>query len=211
MLEECDPLPISALNQLMYCERRCALIHVEGVFEENLYTVEGRLAHESADTPGYETRSGVRAVRALPLYSRCLGLTGKADIVEFSRGAGGETVPCPVDYKRGRRHRWDNDDVQLCAQALCLEEMMDVTVPRGAIFHALSKRRREVEFTPALRRMTVEAVRRVRELVSDGRIPPARLKPQCDGCSLRGTCLPELFEGGAVDAAANRLFETGQE
>jgi CRISPR-associated exonuclease Cas4 len=112
-------LPLSALNHLLYCERRCALIHVEGVFVENVYTLEGSLAHEAADTPGYETSAGVRVVRALPLYSKQLGLVGKADIVEFR----GET-PYPVDYKRGKRKKWVNDDVQLCAQALCLEEMM---------------------------------------------------------------------------------------
>ncbi len=143
------------MNHLLFCERRCALIHIEGVFQENAYTLEGRLRHEGADTPGYETRSGVRAVRALPLYSRRLGLAGRADIVEFHpRPEGGER-PCPVDYKRGKRNRWENDDVQLCAQGLCLEEMLSVDVPRGAIFHAASKRRREVEFSRELRETTV--------------------------------------------------------
>ena len=154
MTEELEPLPLSALNHLLYCERRCALIHIEGVFEENAFTLEGSLRHEAADTPGYETRSGVRAVRALPLYSRRLGLSGRADIVEFSRAPGGRELPCPIDYKRGARRRWENDDVQLCAQALCLEEMLGVEVPRGAIFHAASKRRREVEFAPQLREAT---------------------------------------------------------
>src|SRR6266851_4889275 len=144
--EEIEPLALSALNHLLFCERRCALIHIEGVFVENAFTLQGGLLHEAADTPGYETRSEVRVVRALPLYSRRLGLSGKADIVEFTGQRGGGT-PCPVDYKRGARRRWDNDDVQLCAQAICLEEMLKVDVPRGAIFHAASKRRREVEFT----------------------------------------------------------------
>jgi len=204
MPEELEPLPVSALNHLMYCERRCALIQIEGVFEENAFTLQGSLLHETADTPGYETRAGVRAVRALPLYSRRLGLSGKADIVEFSGGAGGVETPCPVDYKRGARRRWDNDDVQLCAQALCLEEMLGVEVPGGAIFHAASRRRREVEFTPPLRESTAQAVRRLHELVSKGNIPPAVLKPQWEGCSPRGILIPELSQGPSTGLAASR-------
>jgi CRISPR-associated exonuclease Cas4 len=208
MTEELEPLPLSALNHLLYCERRCALIHIEGVFEENAFTLEGSLRHEAADTPGYETRSGVRAVRALPLYSRRLGLSGKADIVEFSRAPGGRELPCPIDYKRGARRRWENDDVQLCAQALCLEEMLGVEVPRGAIFHAASKRRREVEFGPQLREATEQAAQRLHQLVRQARIPPAVLKPQCEGCSLKGICMPELSQRAEMVRTASRaLFD----
>jgi CRISPR-associated exonuclease Cas4 len=208
--EEGEPLPVSALNHLLYCERRCALIHIEGVFVENAFTLEGRFEHETADTPGYETRAGVRVVRALPIYSRRLGLAGKADIVEFRPRPGGGETPCPVDYKRGKRTRWENDDVQLCAQALCLEEMFGTQTPCGAIFHAASKRRREVQFTGELRRTTLEAVERLRGLIGSGRIPEARLSPQCDGCSLREACLPELSERTAEVAEAGRaLFDPG--
>jgi CRISPR-associated exonuclease Cas4 len=194
-----DLLPVSALNHLLYCERRCALIHTEGVFIENVYTLEGALAHRAADTPGYESEEGVRAIRALPLHSRTLGLVGKADIVEFRGGA-----PYPVDYKRGKRKKWVNDEVQLCAQAFCLEDMLRVGVPRGAIFHAQSKRRREVEFTDSLRQTTNDAIRRLRSLLASRVIPAAELKPQCDGCSLREACLPEL--AAVSPAAARRLF-----
>jgi CRISPR-associated exonuclease Cas4 len=208
MTEEVEPLPLSALNHLLFCERRCALIHIEGVFVENAFTLQGGLLHETADTPGYETRSGVRVVRALPLYSRRLGLSGKADIVEFTGGAGGRATPCPVDYKRGARRRWDNDDVQLCAQGLCLEEMLKVDVPRGAIFHAASKRRREVEFTPALRDGTIEATRRLHELVRQGRVPAAVLMSKCEGCSLKDVCMPELTQrAGIVRSASRSLFD----
>jgi CRISPR-associated exonuclease Cas4 len=208
MTEEVDPLPLSALNHLLYCERRCALIHIEGVFIENAFTLECSFRHEAADTPGYETRSGVRAVRALPLYSRRLGLSGRADIVEFSRAPGGRESPCPIDYKRGARRRWENDDVQLCAQALCLEEMLGVEVPRGAIFHAASKRRREVEFAPQLREDTEQAAQRLHQLVRQARIPPAVLKPQCEGCSLKGVCMPELSQrAGMVRTASDGLFD----
>ncbi len=208
MTEEEEPLPLSALNHLLFCERRCALIHIEGVFMENAFTLQGALLHQTADTPGYETRSGVRVVRALPLYSRRLGLSGRADIVEFTEEPGGRASPCPVDYKRGARRRWDNDDVQLCAQALCLEEMLKVDVPRGAIFHAASKRRRDVEFTPELREGTRRAARRLHELIRQARVPPAVLKPQCDGCSLRGACMPELSDRAAIVRTASRnLFD----
>lgn len=208
MTEEEEPLPLSALNQLLFCERRCALIHIEGVFVENAFTLEGSHLHETADTPGYETRTGVRVVRALPLYSRRLGLSGKADIVEFTRGPRGRSTPCPVDYKRGARRRWDNDDVQLCAQALCLEEMLNVEVPRGAIFHAGSKRRREVEFTPQLRDDTIRVSRRLHEMVRQSEVPPAVLLPKCEGCSLRGVCMPELAQrAGIVRSAGRHLFD----
>ena len=203
---EGDLLPLSALNHLMFCERRCALIHIEGVFEENPYTLQGTLLHEMADTPGYSTQSGVRAVRGLPLYSHRLGLSGKADIIEF-RNEGHRETACPVDYKRGRRRRWENDDVQLCAQALCLEEMLEIEVRRGAIFHAGSRHRREIEFTTHLRKLTVDAAKRLHELIRQARIPQAVLLPKCAGCSLRSNCMPELAQRTAmIRAAAARLF-----
>ena len=198
-VEDDSLLPLSALNHLLYCDRRCALIHIEGVFVENVYTLEGSLAHETADTPGYESAAGVRVVRALPLNSKRRRLVGKADIVEF-RGA----VAYPVDYKRGKRKKWVNDDVQLCAQALCLEEMLETSVPRGAVFHGQSKRRREVEFAAPLRAETSAAIERLRALLMNRTVPHAQLKPQCEGCSLHDVCLPEL--SAALPAAARALF-----
>lgn len=130
------------------------------------------------------------------LKSERLRLVGKADVVEFL-----SDVPYPVEYKRGRRKKWDNDDVQLCAQAMCLEEMLGVDVPRGAIFHIKTKRRREVEFDDKLRRKTEDAATRLHELIAAGVTPPAVLKPQCDGCSLRAICLPEM---------SSRIADVGQ-
>lgn len=212
--EEVEPLPISALNHFLYCERRCALIHIEGVFVENAATLAGRLAHEGADTPGYETRAGVRVERALPLFSDTLGLSGKADIVEFHRAVekGGKERPFPVEYKRGPRRKWENDDVQLCAQALCLEEMLGVSVPAGAVFHAKTKRRRDVEFTPELRGQTLETIRRLRELMNAGRVPPPILTPRCEGCSLHEVCMPELSgTERAWRAASDELFSGAED
>lgn len=203
-----EPIILSALNQFLYCPRRCALIHVEGVFEESAYTLEGSLLHNRTDTPGVEERPGVRVVRALPLFSRRLGLVGKADVVEFHHQPDGSETPYPVDYKRGKRRRWDNDDVQLCAQGLCLEEMLQVGVPGGAIFHAGSKRRRDVIFDVALRALTERTIGEVRTLLASQRVPPAVLKPRCGGCSLHGVCLPELSERQDRVAAATRaLFQ----
>ncbi len=204
---EFAPLPISALNHLVFCERRCALIHVEGVFEENVYTLEGTFAHETADTPGYQNEKGVKVERALPLYSRRLLLSGRADIVELRR-QGKLLVPCPIDYKRGAKHKWENDDVQLCAQGLCLEEMLGVEVPRGAIFHATSRRRREVEFSDELRRLTLDSIRRLHELIREARIPAANYEPKCEGCSLIQICMPEL---AAKPAIGKRLFQIEEE
>lgn len=192
--EYSEPIAISALNQYTYCPRRCALIHVEGVFEDNEHTIKGSLLHDKADTPGYETTDdGATILRALPLFSKKHGLVGKADIVEV-RGK----QPTPVEYKKGRKKQWDNDDVQLCAQALCLEEMFHATIDKGYIYHAASKRRREVTIDDKLRGETLKTIRAVRDLLASGTAPPAILAPKCNGCSLRAICMPELTGNESV-------------
>ncbi len=204
-LQEDEPVLISALNQYLFCPRRCALMHVEGVWSDNVHTAQGTLLHEHADRAGYEVEKGVRLLRGLPLYSVRYGLSGRADIVEV-RGGG---VYAPVEYKKGKRRKFENDDVQLCAQGLCLEEMFGAEVARGFIFHAASKRRREVQFDAALRGATLETIAAVRALLQAGRVPAARLLPRCDGCSLRGVCMPELTDTsrGASALAAGALWE----
>jgi CRISPR-associated exonuclease Cas4 len=187
MPEEREAILISALNQYALCPRRCALMHIDGIWADNEHTTLGSLLHNRTDEPGYETDGEVKLLRALPLYSLRYGLTGKADIVEM-RGS----VPLPVEYKKGRRRQFDNDDIQLCAQAFCLEEMFGVSVLEGAIYHATSKRRRKVIFGAGLRQETAQTIMAVRSLLALGRIPPAELKPRCSGCSLRPMCLPEL-------------------
>jgi CRISPR-associated exonuclease Cas4 len=193
---------ISALNQYVFCQRRCALMHVEGIWVDNHHTVIGTLLHDHADEPGYETGEGVTVLRALPLYSERHGLTGKADIVELHDGE-----PVPVEYKKGKRRRFENDDIQLCAQALCLEEMFAREVSRGFIYHAASKRRREVILDWRLREETAATIKAVREMLATGHVPAAELKPRCDGCSLRGVCMPELT--GVV--ASSELMEYQRE
>jgi CRISPR-associated exonuclease Cas4 len=201
--EDCEGdslVPLSALNALLYCERRAALRHLDMLYVHNEHTRRGDILHRRTDRAGLERRRGVRTERGLWIASRRLRLYGRADLVEFHRPPGrrkpGEPlveVPLPVEYKHGRKRRWDNDDVQLCAQALCLEEMLGRPVPEGAIYHAQSKVRRTVVFTPELRSRTEEAVARLHALLATGVVPPAILKPRCRGCSLRGHCLPEAF------------------
>ncbi len=198
-----ETIPISALNQFLYCSRRAYLIHVEGIFVDNHHTLLGNLVHEAVDHPGYEQRAGWELLRALPLFSDKLGLTGKADLVEIRRAPRESEITNlksqiprvvaarPVEYKKGPKRRFDNDEVQLCAQALCLEEMLGLTIPDGAIYHAASALRTEVIFDEALRERTLSAISDLKSQISDSRIPTAELKPQCEGCSLHPVCLPE--------------------
>jgi CRISPR-associated exonuclease Cas4 len=195
-----DLVPLSALNALLYCDRRAALRHLENLFVHNEHTRRGDSLHKRADRPGFEKRKGTRTDRGLWIASKRLRLYGRADLVEFRREPGRKRpgipiveTPFPVEYKRGKAKRWSNDDVQLCAQALCLEEMLGRHVPEGAIYHAVSKKRRDVPFTAELRAETEAAVARLHELLASGRVPPAMLKPRCRGCSLRSHCLPEAF------------------
>jgi len=183
-----DFLPMSALQHFSFCRRQCALIHVEGVWEDNVRTVEGRLLHERADLPGAESRPGVRTVRALWLRSERLRLVGRADVVEFAAGG----VVRPVEYKRGRRGDWGHDEVQLCAQAMALEEMLGYRIESGALYYGRSRRRREVRFDAALRERTVTLTEELHAMVRAQRTPPAELGAKCDECSLRSACMPGL-------------------
>lgn len=189
--------PIRALNDLLFCERRCAMHRIEQVWVDNVHTLEGTHAHRRADDEGEAVPRGVRTARGVLLRSTRLGLSGKADIVEFRAGPDGTEVPFPVEYKRGKRRRWDNNDVQLCAQALCLEEMLGVTVPDGALFHVRSKRRQQIAFTSELRARTEAAARRLHDLLRAGLTPAPVLKARCRGCSLYELCMPELFSNAA--------------
>jgi len=201
---EREALPLSLLNDFLYCPRRAALKVVEGWREANEHTVLGDIVHEHADLPGYDVAKGVKLLRALPVFSERLGLSGKCDIVEqHSDGS-----LCPVEYKKGKRRQFENDDAQLCAQALCLEEMFKLPVERGAVFHAESKRRREVEFTSELRTLTGEAIQQLHRLLALEQVPPAEFKPACEECSLYRICLPEITSvPPGLARAARALFE----
>ena len=202
MSTEDDPIMISALEHWSYCPRQCALIHVEQTFDENLYTLRGRAVHKKVDEPKAEEQAGMRIERALPLWSKSLGLVGKGDVVEFH----GET-PYPVEYKHGPHREQEHDDLQLCAQALCLEEMTGQSVPRGAIYHHSSRKRREVEFTAALRARVVEVTEAIRAMLKATRLPPPVNDHRCTHCSLQESCMPSVIdEGRRASAVVRDLF-----
>jgi CRISPR-associated exonuclease Cas4 len=195
-------LPISALQHLLYCPRQCALIHVERLWAENRFTVEGRHLHGRADAGKRENRGGLRTTRALPLWSYQLGLIGKADVVEFA-AANPDSIanpgtPFPVEYKRGKPKPHEADRVQLCAQALCLEEMLGVPVPGGALFYGKTRRRCDVSFDATLRALTRETIARAHALFESGVTPAAEYeKKKCESCSLIDLCLPRAPAGRA--------------
>ena len=193
MSEPLDPILISALQHWAYCPRQCALIHVEQVFEDNLFTQRGQALHKRVDDPGFELRNGLRVERALPLFCDRLGLLGKADIVEFMP----DGTPYPVEYKHGSRHKRADiaacDDLQLAAQALCLEEMFGKSVPEGALYYASSRRRRLVTIDEALRLKVEMALAGVRQLFLDKALPAPLNDDHCRACSLRDLCQPEAL------------------
>ena len=192
---EADLVPLSALQHYMFCPRQCALIHVEQIWVESGLTAEGRILHERVDEGGVQKRRDVKRVFGLPIRCLRLGLVGKADVVEFHRQADGRWMPYPVEHKRGRRKQGDWDRVQLCAQALCLEEMLGVSVPEGALFYGKEQRREVVAIGDALRRETEEVAAAVHRMLAEGRTPPPEYAPKCDSCSLVEICLPRGVGG----------------
>ena len=231
-----EPLPLSLLNDYLYCSRRAALKLVEGWRSANQHTNRGDIVHEHADLAGYESQisnsgSQITLLRALPVWSERLSLSGKCDIVEVEAAStsnlkspisdfklAGSASLRPVEFKLGKRRQWENDDAQLCAQALCLEEMFGIPVPRGAVFHADSKRRREVEFTPELRASTERAIGELHALLQESqisnlrfeipRLPPAIYKPACEECSLFDICQPKATGSPErMDQLARQLFQ----
>jgi CRISPR-associated exonuclease Cas4 len=201
MFSEDDLLPLSGLQHLMFCERQWGLIHIEQLWEENRLTAEGRVLHERAHQAGTENRPHVRTSRGLRLHSLRLGLAGQADVVEFHRSPDGVALPeleglwrpFPVEYKRGRPKRNACDEVQLCAQALCLEEMFGRDISEGALYYGEPRRRTQVAFSGQLRARTEALAARMHELYRAGATPLAAYEPKCDGCSLMARCLPRLL------------------
>jgi CRISPR-associated exonuclease Cas4 len=201
MYSEDDLLPLSGLQHLMFCERQWGLIHIEQMWEENRLTAEGRVLHERAHQAGSESRPKVRTSRGLRLHSLRLGLVGQADVVEFHPFTDGVVLPeleglwrpFPVEYKRGRPKKNACDEVQLCAQALCLEEMFGREISEGALYYGEPRRRTQVVFDGKLRARTEALAGRMHELYRAGTTPLAAYEPKCDGCSLIARCLPRLL------------------
>jgi len=200
-----DRVPLSAINHFAYCPRRCYLIHAEREFEENIHTLGGQLEHARADGAGHAVATGVRTEYAMPVWSDRLGLSGRCDAVEFHP----DGSIYPVEYKHGPRKRWLNDDLQVAAQALCLEEMLGLTVAVGAIYHQASRRRREVPITAELRREVEVAAGAIHALLAMSALPPPTDQVQrCRECSLHDVCAPELVRATErLRAAGRTLFE----
>jgi len=187
-----DPIPLSALQHAVYCLRQAALIHIERAWAENRFTAEGQVLHAVTDKGGSRKSRGLRRTMALPLASKRLNIAGVADLVEFHQHADGTEVPYPVEYKRGKPKLHQADEVQLCAQALCLEEMTHISVPEGALFYAETKRRLVVPFDAELRRLTEETVAAMANVLSSGNTPPPTVhRARCRACSLLDLCRPD--------------------
>lgn len=207
-------LPMSALQHLLFCERQCALIHLEQLWTENEFTAEGKVLHERAHEGPDELQNlgvggSVRITRGLPVRSFGLGLSGQCDVVEFHRAAGvgvAETV-VPVEYKRGKPKAHSADEVQLCAQAMALEEMLGRPVGRGALYYGQRRRRTEIIFDDTLRELVRAAARRLHAMFASRITPPAVRERKCDACSLLDLCLPDAmrFRRGAAAWFAGRL------
>ena len=203
MYAEDDLIPLSALQHLLFCERQCALIHIERMWSENLFTAEGRVMHERVHDADRESRGNIRIECGVPLRSLRLGLIGKADVVEFhvcaANAAGSKAErwqPFPVEYKRGKPKANNCDKVQLCAQALCLEEMLDVEVPCGALFYGRTRRRKDVDFDTTLRQETEHTAKRLHSLIASGVTPSPVYMAKCKSCSLFDVCLPKTVKKG---------------
>lgn len=231
MYDEDELLPLSALQHMVFCERQAALIHVEQQWNDNALTIEGSHLHRVIDdeAPLREVRGDLVILRRVPLRCLALGLVGRSDVVELHRcgdelssgrpdsslraavtirGLEGAWVPYPVETKRGRPKKNACDEVQLCAQALCLEEMLGVAVPRGALFYGKRRRRHAVEFSPELRLQTREAAQRFRKLVATGTTPRTNRSPKCERCSFLERCLPDAMgEDDRVAAYMRRMVE----
>ncbi|MBS0406840.1 MAG: CRISPR-associated protein Cas4 [Proteobacteria bacterium] len=205
-----EPITLSALQHWAYCPRQCGLIHLEQAFDDNLHTLRGQAVHARVDQPGVQSAKGVRVERALPLWHDVLGLMGKSDVVEFLP----DGIPYPVEYKQGNRHKAPAiaacDDLQLAAQALCLEFMTGKAVAEGALYYASSRRRRVVPITAVLRQEVEDTAQAVRQMLASGQLPPPldgeQAAQRCKGCSLQERCQPQAT--AALLAAARRsLFD----
>jgi len=215
--EEEDCLPLSGIQHFAFCRRQFALIHIERQWVESTLTYEGRTMHERANDPFVsESRGTVLITRSVPLLSRVLGLYGVADVVEFRlcvdggvplEGREGLWRPFPVEYKRGRPKADDTDAVQLCAQAMCLEEMLNVRVPEGALFYGQTRRRQGIRLSQALRDHVTQLAREMHDMYDSGQTPPPVWTRACKRCSLRDICLPKVARNKDVERYVRRMIE----
>ena len=211
-----DLLQLSGLQHFAFCRRQWALIHVEHQWQENLRTVEGALFHQRAhDEAQRERRGDTLILRGLPVISHRLGITGQCDVVEFHgapdgvplRGEDGLWLPYPIEYKRGAPKAHDADRLQLCAQAMCLEEMLCCEIPAGALYYGEIRRRKEVAFTPEFRQEVRTLLAEMHSLYDRGHTPRVKPTKGCNACSLKELCLPKLMRGRSVAEYLRRATE----
>ena len=191
-------LYLSRLQHYLFCPRQFALIELECAWEENLFTAEGQVMHEKVNSGGHDTRGDIKTVRTLRLGHDALGLEGVADVVEYHTDDAGTQTPFPIEYKRGKPKSHRADEVQLCAQALCLEDMHDCIVSKGALFYGKTRRRHAVDFDDELRQITLNAIDECRHIIESGQTPkPTYSTNKCRNCSLKDICHPKIFNKNA--------------
>lgn len=207
MFTEDQFIQISSLQHFVFCARQCALIHLEGVWDENVHTIRGGILHERVDTDTYESRGCVKTVRGLRIHSYQYGLSGRCDVVEFRiPGAEGKPAVVPVEFKSGEPKEDRSDEVQLCAQCICLEEMLGTSIERGAFFYGRVRRRVPVAIDPSLRQHTYGAISAVHDLLKGERVPPARHVPQCRSCSIADFCQPKAMNTRRLTEYLRELY-----
>jgi len=207
LFDEDDLVMISALQHYLFCPRQCALIHIEQQWRENQLTAEGRILHERVHTSGRESRRVLRVEYDVPIRSLQLGVTGRADIIEFHLEEDGSWLPLPVEYKRGRPKKDDTDRAQLCAQAICLEEMLACTISEGALYYGKQRRRSVVVFDAPLREKTAQIAAEVHALLAEGKTPPPHYAERCESCSFLPLCLPKVVIRNQVGKYLRKMVE----
>lgn len=210
-----DYLLLSGIQHFSFCRRQWALIHIEQQWQENLKTVEGNIVHENChDEHFFEKRGDLLITRGIRIFSRIMGVTGQCDVVEFYKseegcllhGYGGYWLPYPVEYKRGKSKSIDADRLQLCGQAMCLEEMLGTTINKGAIYYHESNRREEVQLTDSLRKKVKDLLAEMHEYYSRGYTPVVKAKNGCASCSLKEICMPVICKKINVDSYYSKFL-----
>lgn len=192
MYTEDDFIMISALQHYIFCPRQCGLIHIDDVWQKNLFTVRGEILHEKVDSDSYETRGDVKTVRGLRIHSYKYGIVGRCDVVEFRQTSKGKEI-FPVEFKAGQPKEDISDKVQLCAQVFCLEEMLNTQINKAAFFYGKIRRRNVIDIDLQLRTQTEDVINSVRRLISEKKIPIIEYSAKCRNCSLINVCQPKAL------------------
>lgn len=205
MYTEDDFIMISSLQHYIFCPRQCGLIHIDDVWQENLFTVRGEILHEKVDTDSYETRGDIKTVRGLRIHSFKYGLVGRCDVVEFRQTKNGKEI-LPVEFKAGEPKEDISDKVQLCAQVFCLEEMLNIKITKAAFFYGKIRRRNVVDLDSELRNQTEQVIENVRKIISKKKIPIVEYSSKCRNCSLINICQPKALNNKKLQNYIKELY-----